>query len=831
MDNAQNVQVATGEILPDISLDTTPKISPDAARAAAIQVTAFNEQVPADHLTVSAPELWIYNRALVDDDGPKLTQLVWRLNVSALPADPVNELVLVDAQSGAIALHFNQVADAKNRQTFTLNHATTGLPGTLVCTESDPTCSAGDTDAKAAHQNAGATYDFYQAHFGRDSIDGAGLTIKSTVHYGTDYQNAFWDGTQMVYGDNFAVGDDVVGHELTHGVTQYESGLLYFRQAGAINESLSDVFGELIDQSDGVGNDGAGVRWLMGEDLSIGAVRSMSDPTIFGDPDKVTSPNWVNFDTDDGGVHGNSGVNNKAAFLMTDGGTFNGKTTIGLGLNKTARIYYEVQTNLLTPGSDYADLYNLLQQACVNLIGLGVTTKDDCAQVTNAVQATEMNLQPTVAGASITVPVCPTGQHPTNLFFDNLENTATTNGNFVHSGAASTDGWEYPPSPSYVDASSGTKNFHALDTGLVTSYYYAMKNSVTLPPNAYLRFNHAYYFRVGTTVSGTFVYLNGGIVEYSTDNGSSWNDAGSLIAPGEGGYTGTVDTRWSNPLGGRSAWVGNRDYRPARVTLSSLSGQSVRFRWRVSTDSNNFLYDGWFVDDIQIYTCSAGAGAGFNVTPTSGLTTTEAGGTATFTMSLAQAPTANVTVPISSSNPAEGTAGPGSLVFTPTDWSDPRTVTVRGVADTVPDGSVPYTIVTGAAVSNDAAYNGLNPPDVSVTNIEPPNPCIPRPNVHLTSTAAGAGARTVTVQAGVGTVQSIQFGISSPTPRPIVNALIDYPGIGTGLTGPFTATPGTSQATFTVRRAAAGGQVMVPMIVTDACGTWSTFIGSGPNGF
>jgi hypothetical protein len=637
----------------------------------------------------------------------------------------------------------------------------------------------------------------------------------------------------MVYGDGYASADDVVGHELTHGVTQYESGLLYFRQSGAINESMSDVFGELIDLSDGLGNDTAGVRWQLGEDIPGGAIRSMSDPTTFGHPDKMTSPNWLSATGDDGAVHYNSGVNNKAAFLMTDGGSFNGKTITGLGINKTARIYYEVQTNLLTPGSNYADMYNLLQQACVNLIAVGVTTKDDCAQVMSTVQATEMNLQPTVANSLLTVPTCPTGQHPTNLFFDNLENTTTTNNNFAHSGAGATDGWEYPPSPEFVNTSSGTKNFHALDTGVVTSYFYAMKNSVTLPANAYLRFNHAFHFRTGL-LGNTLVLLDGGIVEYSTNNGSTWNDAGSLIASGEGGYTGTVDTRWSNPLGGRTAWVGNRDYRPARVTLSSLSGQSVRFRWRVSTDSNNFLYDGWFVDDIQIYTCSASAGAGFTVTPTSGLTTTEAGGTATFTMSLTQAPNANVTVPISSSNTAEGTVGPGSLVFTPTDWSDPRTVTVRGVADGVPDGNVAYTIVTGPAVSLDAEYNGLNPPDVSVTNTEPANPCAPRTNVHIVSSAGGAGARIVTVQAGVGSLQSIQFG--GVPGRAIVNAQIDYPGVGNGLTAPFTATPpsGTTQVTFTIRRAAAGGQVMVPMIVTDGCGAWSTFFGSGgsgPNGF
>src|SRR6476620_5352850 len=129
----------------------------------------------------------------------------------------------------------------------------------------------------------------------------------------------------MVYGDGFPV-DDVVGHELTHGVTDFESSLFYFAQSGAINESLSDVFGEFIDLSNtaGGGNDSAAARWKIGED--IGAFRDMKNPPAFGDPDMMQSANYFSGPGDNAGVHTNSGVNNKAAFLMTDGGTFNGKT-------------------------------------------------------------------------------------------------------------------------------------------------------------------------------------------------------------------------------------------------------------------------------------------------------------------------------------------------------------------------------------------------------------------------------------------------------------------------------------------------------------------------
>lgn len=107
------------------------------------------------------------------------------------------------------------------------------------------------------------------------------MTLRSTVHYGSGYANAFWNGSQMVYGDayGFPLADDVVGHELTHGVTDYESNLLYYYQSGAINESFSDVWGEFVDLTNGSGNDAPNVRWLMGEDVSgLGSASQHAKP-------------------------------------------------------------------------------------------------------------------------------------------------------------------------------------------------------------------------------------------------------------------------------------------------------------------------------------------------------------------------------------------------------------------------------------------------------------------------------------------------------------------------------------------------------------------------
>jgi len=180
-------------------------------------------------------------------------------------------------------------------QTYSVNNGTT-LPGSFLCDQSQPNCTDGsDTHADAAHAYAMDSYDFYLSRHGRYSLDGAGMTITSSVHYSSGYANAFWDGSQMVYGDayGFPLADDVVGHELTHGVTDHTSNLFYYYQSGAISESFSDLWGEFIDQTNGAGDDSAGVKWLIGEDISgLGAIRDMEDPPAYGDPDKMTSPNY-----------------------------------------------------------------------------------------------------------------------------------------------------------------------------------------------------------------------------------------------------------------------------------------------------------------------------------------------------------------------------------------------------------------------------------------------------------------------------------------------------------------------------------------------------------
>ena len=412
------------------------------------------------------------------------------------------------------------------------------------------------------------------------------------MRYGSGYANTFWTGSQVVYGDalGFAMADDMVAHEFTHGFTDSTSDLFYYYQSGAISESFSDMWGEFVDLTNGTGNDSTAERWMLGEDLTgLGAIRDMENPPAFGDPDRVTSPLYHPGPADNGGVHHNSGINNKAVSLLVDGGVFNGHTVAALGIDKTAHIYYEVQTNLLTSGADYADLHDALFQACNNLAGTGGITALDCQQVQNASSAVEMDLQP-VAGFDIYAPICAPGESSSPVFFDDLE---LGSGNFATLTPIGTERWTFG-SPYGGFAHSGQNFLYGNDfPGEVTDSSVVTLESVAVPAGAYLHFTHAFGFEPPD--------WDGGVVEYSTDGGATWIDAGSLFDAN--GYGGVITTMSDNPLAGRAAFVSDsHGYISSRLDLSSLAGHNVRFRWRMGLDQSVFNW-GWWLDDVGVYTC------------------------------------------------------------------------------------------------------------------------------------------------------------------------------------------------------------------------------------
>jgi Zn-dependent metalloprotease len=190
----------------------------------------------------------------------------------------------------------------------------------------------GDPATDEAYDGLGATFKFFKEVFGRNSIDDEGLPLHAVVKFGRSYSNAFWDGAQMVFGDGdgvifnrFTASLDVIGHELAHGVTEDESGLFYFYQSGALNESMSDVFGSMVKQHS---RKDLAIRanWVIGEGLFTPRVkgvglRSMKapgtaydDPLLGKDPQPAHMRDYINTFEDNGGVHLNSSIPNHAFY-------------------------------------------------------------------------------------------------------------------------------------------------------------------------------------------------------------------------------------------------------------------------------------------------------------------------------------------------------------------------------------------------------------------------------------------------------------------------------------------------------------------------------------
>src|SRR6476661_4698740 len=272
--------------------------------------------------------------------------------------------------SGPTAAKQRTLYDAQNTET---------LPGLSVRSEGAPPLS--EVEANEAYDGLGATFDFFADVYDRNSIDDEGLHLDATVHYGRRYDNAFWNGQQMVFGDGdgdlfnrFTASLDVIAHELTHGVTGDEAGLVYLGQAGALNESVSDVFGCLVKQyarKETVGE----ADWLIGAGLFTSkvhgvALRSLKapgtaydDPLLGRDPQPATMDGYVRTQADDGGVHTNSGIPNHAFYLAA----------IALGgyaWEKAGRIWYEtLRDKRIKPTATFRQFARLTVQNAAHFFG------------------------------------------------------------------------------------------------------------------------------------------------------------------------------------------------------------------------------------------------------------------------------------------------------------------------------------------------------------------------------------------------------------------------------------------------------------------------------
>ncbi len=245
-----------------------------------------------------------------------------------------------------------------------------------------------DAASVSAHYNAIVTYNYYHSIYKRNSIDGNGMTIYSIVHATEDgkaMENAFWSGKVMCYGDGekyfkpLAGGLDVAAHEMTHGVTQYTANLEYKDQSGALNESMSDVFGALVDST----------NWQIGEEIikdlhtfPTGAMRDMVDPHNGGTQGSTswqpgTMSEFVTTTQDNGGVHINSGIPNHAFYHAAN----------SIGRPKAGQIWYRTLTTYLTRSSQFIDARLGTIKAATDLYG---ETSSEVTAVKNAWDAVEV---------------------------------------------------------------------------------------------------------------------------------------------------------------------------------------------------------------------------------------------------------------------------------------------------------------------------------------------------------------------------------------------------------------------------------------------------------
>ncbi len=275
------------------------------------------------------------------------------------------------------------VGPVKQRAVYSAKFGTK-LPGTLMRSEGDDPIS--DAAVNEAYNGSGDTYDLFYTAFGRNSIDNNGLKLTSTVHYDKSYDNAFWDGEQMVYGDGdedlpsterlfnrFTISLDIIGHELTHGVTQYEANLDYQNQPGALNEAVSDIFGSLVRQYK-LKQTAAEADWIIGDGLFTAnvkgvGIRSMkapgtayNDPVLGRDPQPAHMRNYVTTFEDNGGVHINSGIVNHAFYI----------TAIEIGgfaWQQAGQIWYKALTEKMNNKSSFQNAADLTFEAAAELYG------------------------------------------------------------------------------------------------------------------------------------------------------------------------------------------------------------------------------------------------------------------------------------------------------------------------------------------------------------------------------------------------------------------------------------------------------------------------------
>ncbi len=605
----------TNELKETIAVDTTPNFSKEDALRLARRMYRGSKAI-TDPPTV---DLWIYR----GDDRDHLAYRVEmpRLDGTRHTAIPV---IFIDAHTGEKVFEYNNLQTGSGNSlysgtvtigtssaggtfymedtgrrlgTFNMNNTgntSTGTGGTQSrYTGTDDVWSATAERAGVdAHYGAEKTYDYYLNIHGRSGINGSqgpGTTtaganssislVSSRVHFGSNYNNAFWYQNKMTYGDGNGttfsplVTLDIAGHEMTHGVTQFSANLTYSKESGALNESMSDIMGAMVELY-ARGGAPTSDTWKIGEQAYTpgtagDALRYMDNPSAGGDPDHYSvrdypdpcTPSQFN---DNCGVHTNSGISNIAYYLLAAGGTHprSGIAVTGIGSTDAAKIFYRALTVYMTSSTNFAGARTATLNAATDLFGASSTQYNSTA----------------TTWCSVGVGSCP-GPTPTPTPTVTPTPTPTPGSNLIVNG-----GFEGSESP-WVRSGSGAfyianGNYPHSGTGYI---YFGVNNSVSG--------QNYQTVSIPTTASGTLTFwLN--VTSSETTTTTVYDRLFVEVRNTSGTLLATLAT-YSN-LNKGTAGV----YSQKSLNMSAYAGQTVRVQFRTTTDFS--LATTFRVDDVSL---------------------------------------------------------------------------------------------------------------------------------------------------------------------------------------------------------------------------------------
>jgi bacillolysin len=586
LDAHENVVAVNGHFVPDLNVATQPTLAPEEAERIALDDLLEEQLTDVERARVVTEILRDKTRLMIYVDESGKATLTW--HVTILTDAPLGQwYYFVNARRPVVTHRYDAVNNAKRRRTYTADNRAT-VPGRLIIEEGER--ARNDAIAQAAHDNAGKVYDYFFSTFKRDGIDGRGSPMVSTVHYGSDpedAENAAWIGErqQMIYGDGGKIFKplpyalDVVAHEFTHGITDATANLIYQGQSGALNESYSDIFGALIDRA----------NWTVGEEVvksppyPTRILRSLEDPTLGGkynprDPlSSVGQPGHMrdyarlplSRRADNGGVHINSGIPNRAAFLVAQ----------ALGREKMEQIYYRTLTQYLTPDADFGDAARATIRAAQELYRTSEANavRDAFAQVgIDAGGTTQMPSVPTPSRGT-SAPPPPSPQLPagcTNLIVNGTFESAEAGWTEVSKAHAAIIDTELPHTGARSAWLGGTDEEPL-------QYIY---QQVRIPANA-TRITLAYWRLLHYETKGLFGFLFASEARFATN-----------LTNADGDVIKVLEKFVSSQ--------GNDQWQQATFDLSELAGKTIHLVFVSENPKNNI--SSFFVDDVELIVCTTG---------------------------------------------------------------------------------------------------------------------------------------------------------------------------------------------------------------------------------